>query len=106
MNYSELESKVRKMTAIKPVTEQRGSWKWQDAYRVTKFRAHLSQNGKVLWRSWSQSQKQSWPQMRREGWQPHQVGSLHNVGVPRKDAIRELGIGLVRSIEHRGWTFA
>ena len=42
---------------VRIVTSQKGSWKWQDAYRISTYEPHLCKNGAYVWRSVSQSSK-------------------------------------------------
>ena len=105
MRYEDLNNSVGIIGTRRVVTSQMGSWKWQAAYRVTWYKAHLAQNGKVVWRSIGIGRKYSEPQLKRLGLWDLVHGGLHNRPVCRHDAIRTLGIGLVRSIESRGWSF-
>ncbi|MFA5234470.1 MAG: hypothetical protein WC390_08740 [Sulfurimonas sp.] len=105
MTYTELEHRVNKLSTRRVVTEQMGSWKWQNAYRVATYKAHLAQNGRVLWVSVSHSPKYSRPQLKRKGWDSIDSGSLHNVGVKREEAVKVLGISFIWSLESRGWSF-
>ena len=89
------------------VTACMGSWKWQNAYRVATYRPRLAKNGKVVWESVGQSNKMSQPQLIRNGWEYSDfMGSFHNSQVRRDEAIKEIGISRVRSIEKRGYKFS
>jgi hypothetical protein len=105
MTRNELQALVGKMSCKRIVTEQRGSWQWQDAFRVATYRATLADNGAVVWRSAWRSRKYSAPQMGRAGID-YPMYSMHNVGVTRSEAVATLGACLVKDIERRGWRFA
>jgi hypothetical protein len=62
------------------VTSQKGSWRWQDAYRVSSYQPRVTRDGRVILRSQYRSGKYSWPQLRRVAFfdLPAVVGSLHN----------------------------
>lgn len=84
-----------------------GSWKWQNAYRVATYHPRLAKNGKVVWESVACSGKMSEPQLIRNGWKYSDfLGSFHNHPIRREEAIKEIGISRVRSIEKRGFKFA
>ena len=89
------------------VSSEQGSWKWQNAYRISTYQAHLTPDGRVLWRSIHRSGKYSFPQLFRSGrWQrsPHH-GGLNHKPVSRREAISAVGISRVRALESRGWKF-
>lgn len=88
------------------VSDCMGSWKWQNAYRVVTYRPRLAKNGRVVWESVTCSGKMSKPQLIRNGWEYSDfMGSFHNRPVRRDEAIKEIGISRVRSIEKRGYRF-
>jgi hypothetical protein len=105
MNTRELQDMVSKIKTTRIVSEQRGSWKWQDAYSVAEYRSALADNGRVVWRSYQRGYKRSKPQL-GETWFDYDHGSLHNRPVARSEAIKVLGISRVRMIERRGWSFS
>ena len=89
------------------VSECMGSWKWQNAYCVATYRPRLAKNAKVVWESVGRSDKMSQPQLIRNGWEYSDfMGSFHNQPVRRDEAIKEIGISRVRSIEKRGYKFS
>ncbi len=91
------------------VTSCRGSWQWQDAYRIAWYSPVLCKDGRVRWQSNGQSGKISSPQLRRQGCydNPNYLsGSQHNTPVIRAEACRAIGVSRVRSIEGRGYVFA
>jgi hypothetical protein len=61
------------------VTECQGSWKWQNAYRITTYEPRELKNGRICWQSVSVSGKMSMPQIRRAGLDHLKKYSLHNV---------------------------
>lgn len=63
------------------VTSCRGSWRWQNAYRIATYAPALLKNGKLVWKSISTSPKYSWPQLVRSGLDSLPMGSLHNVEI-------------------------
>lgn len=64
------------MTTQRIVTSQRGSWRWQDAFRIATYEARPDAAGRLRWYSTGQSGKYSSPQLRRLGVDlPH--GSIH-----------------------------
>jgi len=63
------------------VTSQRGSWKWQDAYRISYYYPRCARDGRWIWTSCgmhNQSCKYSLPQLRRKGLDALSFGSIHN----------------------------
>ena len=49
------------------VTSQRGSWRWQNAFRIATYEARLDRNGVMRYWSVDLSPKYSEPQLRRAG---------------------------------------
>jgi len=88
------------------VTTQRGSWKWQDAFRVVDYRARLLPDGRVLWESMGNTGKYSEPQLREMGFSNLLHGSLHNKPVSAEKAIESIGARMVQKIEENGWNFS
>jgi hypothetical protein len=76
------ESKMDNAEKLAIVTYPRGSWKWQDAYRVVAYRLHKTRDGRWIWKYHHQVRgKSSWAQLKRSGWtnQPKiKIGGLHN----------------------------
>ena len=68
------------------VTSAKGSWKWQDAYRISTYEARVLKNGKTCWVSINTSDKYSEPQLRRCGYSDLPHGSLHHVPLTRDEA--------------------
>jgi len=100
-----------RITTKRIVSECRGSWKWQDAFRVAKYSAALMDDGRILWKSASHGPKLSAPQMyhniakagplmREWG-----LGSLHNAPVPYSYAVAYIGKRAANRIESHGWKF-
>jgi len=59
-------AKYRKQTGLRRiVSECRGSWRWQDAYRVATYRLGRGVDGALRWYVASRSCKLSWPQILR-----------------------------------------
>jgi hypothetical protein len=57
----------------------RGSWKWQDAYRVAVYAARRTKKGKWIWvNDGYRTGKASMPQLKKCGYGSLHVGSLHN----------------------------
>src|SRR5438105_4550104 len=64
----------------------RGSWKWQNAYRVVSYRMHRTRDGRMVWKSYARlTGKLSEPQIRRNGYGNLPVGSLHHKPVSDAD---------------------
>lgn len=64
------------------VTSEKGSWRWQDAFRVSEYRPRRTRSGRWIWSSAGTSGKMSEPQLRRAGaFGRYHVGSAHNQGV-------------------------
>lgn len=60
------------------VTYPRGSWKYQDAYRVARYIPRQTKSGKWIWvNDGYATGKMSEPQLRRAGWNTV-VHSYHN----------------------------
>ncbi len=60
------------------VTSEKGSWKWQNAYRIAHYRPIVTRDGRVVLRSCGRGGKYSWPQLRGNDLTKYGVGSLHN----------------------------
>jgi hypothetical protein len=92
------------------VTTQRGSWKWQDAFRINTYTARLMDDGRVLWETANAGNKVSEPQLREwaksMGYSSLRHGSMHNVPVSYRDAVKCLGAPRARQIENSGWAFS
>jgi|WetSurSiteA1Bulk_404760.scaffolds.fasta_scaffold128868_2 hypothetical protein len=69
------------------VTECRGSWKWQDAYRVARYQMMRAQDGRLLWESVGRGPKYSLPQLSARGISLDH-GSLHHQAVDRWDLLQ------------------
>lgn len=65
-------------TARRIVTEQRGSWRWQDAFRIATYEQYTTRDGRLVWRSVDRSRKLSLPQIRALGLGGLRHGSLHH----------------------------
>jgi len=87
------------------VTSEKGSWKWQNAYRISSYRARKAENGKIVWHCYHTSGKYSEPQLRACGLDRLTAGGLHNKQVDRNYAISIIGRKAVRALEARGWRF-
>lgn len=68
------------------VTSAKGSWRWQDAYRISTYEARVLKNGKTCWVSVSTTGKFSIPQLKRHGYSDLQHGSLHHKPLTREEA--------------------
>jgi hypothetical protein len=68
----------KKIAAASMVAEARGTWRWQDAYRIATYGVRRTRDGRLLWYSYSRSRKLSEPQVRREGWHYDTEGTLHH----------------------------
>lgn len=67
------------------VTVPRGSWKWQNAYRVVEYRVHKTNKGKYIWQFHQAiTGKHSLPQLRRMGHGGLPVGGTHNHPLPQE----------------------
>lgn len=62
------------------VSTPRGSWRWQNAYRIASYAPHRTKDGRWIWRSLGRGRaKLSMPQIRRRAyWARLDIGSLHN----------------------------
>ena len=83
------------------VTEARGSWKWQDAYRQNTYGPKIRQrDGMAIWASRLVGPKSSEPQLRNLGaWATTDHGSAHHQPITRDEAVEQLGARAVRSLE-------
>lgn len=83
------------------VTEARGAWKWQDAYRSNTYCAKIRQrDGMAIWESRLIGHKFSEPQLRNLGaWATTDHGSVHNQPITRDEAVEQLGERAVRRLE-------
>ncbi len=98
-------STLEQLTQKRIVTAPRGSWKWQDAYRVAEYRPRKCKNGRIVWESFSRSGKYSLPQLSKSEYADLPRGSLHNWPVSRRFAVSEMGIARVTELEDSGWEF-
>lgn len=62
------------------VSTPRGSWRWQNAYRVSTYAPRKTKDGRWIWQSVGQTiGKMSMPQIRRSAsFHRLPVGSIHN----------------------------
>lgn len=94
---------IASITTTSLVTEERGSWQWQDAYRVAGYSGRIADDGRALWSVESHSGKISLPQSRNYDYE--YSGGLHNRPIVRREAVAQLGELKVRSLEGRGVRF-
>jgi hypothetical protein len=93
------------------VTEGRGSWEWQDAFRVATYVATLMDDGRILWKAAYHGPKLSAPQMYHNIAKGGRLmaewgmGSLHNAPVPFSYAVACIGKRATSRIEQHGWKF-
>lgn len=88
------------LSASRWVREKRGSWKWQDALRHVEYRAvECRADGRVIWRAATRG-----PKVPESCGRRHE-GSLHHVWVHRRDAIAQLGLVDVQTLEGKGFRF-
>lgn len=74
-----LEKNGEEVRAVRIVTEQKGSWKWQDAYRVAWYRVRYSPRQKRhFWQSETRSGKFAMNSSNMERYDGIPHGSLHN----------------------------
>lgn len=96
---------LKKLGTSRIVTEQKGSWKWQDAYRITYYEATILKNDTVAWVSYSSSRKMSAPQLgSRFNAMDH--GSLHHRPIKMNEAAAVIGWSAVNAIVAKGFSFA
>jgi hypothetical protein len=67
---------INHATAI--VTEQKGSWRWQNAYRLATYAPHQCRDGHWVWQSISRSNKFACTRRTEAIFAAHRSGSLHN----------------------------
>lgn len=67
------------MERIAITTLARGSWKYQNAYGIARYRAHKTKAGHYVWKQETCSRKHSEPQLRRMGYDTTRIGGLNNV---------------------------
>ena len=69
---------LRSWSPLAVVTEQKGSWRWQNAYRQVNYRIVRCPRGRTLyqWEACSRGPKQSEPQLRHAT--RDAVGTLHH----------------------------
>lgn len=65
-------------TTKRIVTEKRGSWKWQDAFRLATYIVVKAKTGKYIWRAIDRSEKFAHTKTTRCLWETYKTGSLHN----------------------------
>ena len=70
------------------VTERKGSWRWQDAYRVATYRPQMSTRGVWLWKSVERSGKIACTRSTVHLWALG-TGSLHNR--PARHGVDDFG---------------
>lgn len=87
---------------------ERGSWRWQDAYRIQSYNIVLSYDtGRVLYKSGARvTGKRSFPQIRAEGIEFDTTGSLHNQPVKFLDAVSAVGYTRAIQLRKNGWKFS
>lgn len=74
------------------VTHQRGSWRWQNAYRVIRYRVRRTRDGRLIWHSDEVIRgKSSMPQLVRAGFVVELFGSLHNVELTEEECAEYHG---------------
>lgn len=85
---------VADLTCLRIVAMARGSWRWQNAYRVVRYRVRALKNGKVAWYAAERvTGKCSMPQLRRLGFGDLPLGSLHHRRVIDPEALAALHAG-------------
>lgn len=97
---------IKELKAERVVTTSSAGWHYQQAYRVTTYRAVEREDGALVWVSSSSSRRMSQPQLVREGYGDMLVGSLHNKPVTRQQATQIIGADGVAQLERNGWRFA
>lgn len=65
------------------VTEQRGSWKWQDAFRLAFYEPAKLKNGKTVFRSIGRTPKFAHTRSHMWKWTRYGGGSLHHREITR-----------------------
>ena len=87
-------------------TSQQGSWRWQNAYRISHYQAtERGTDGAIIWRSVSRSGKYSEPQLRSYGHSHLPHGGLHHRPVSMVLAARSIGWRGVQGLLDRGYSF-
>lgn len=72
------------------VTERRGSWKWQDAYRIATYAPRLRANGAgYVWQSLYRGPKFAKTRANGARWLALRSGSLHNK--PARAVVDDFG---------------
>lgn len=72
--------------AIRIVTQERGSWRWQNAYRIAEYVPHFCRAGHWVWRlNRYLTKKSSMPQLLRMGYEGTPMGGLHHQPMTPKD---------------------
>ena len=112
INLNQVYGMIAPLYAERIVTCPRGAWRWQDAYSISRYRARLARDGRVMWYSVERCGKWSEPQLRRYGIvdgivpvQGTRYGSLHHRQVWRDEAVRQIGDAQVRILETYGLKF-
>jgi hypothetical protein len=76
---STMNTPIEKLEAQRVVRLARGSWRWQEAYAVVRYRTRRARDGRWLWVSDGKiTNKCSMPQLRARGYAKTPHGSLHN----------------------------
>ena len=65
------------------VTSQKGSWRWQDAYRIATYEAHTTRDGRLIFRSLGRGDKFAATKATAGYWNKYSTGSLHNTAIVR-----------------------
>ena len=95
---------IREIKTSTIVTAQRGSWRWQDAYKVAEYRAREN-DGYLVWYPVRHSGKMSMPQLRAAGLAHLRRGSKIGRTVTREEAAWCIGWSGVAQLERSGWKF-
>jgi hypothetical protein len=98
---TQIKEAISSLRCVRIVTEGRGSWKWQDAYRQNTYGAKIRQrDGMAIWESRLVGRKYSEPQLRGIGaWATTDHGSVHHQPITRDEAVEQLGGRAVQRLE-------
>jgi hypothetical protein len=65
-------------TVSRIVSEQKGSWRWQDAYRKATYAPHLTCDGRWVWKSYCRTRKFAATRATADLFRAYCRGSLHH----------------------------
>ena len=68
---------------VRIVARQKGSWRWQDAYGLSRHVVHTTRDGRTVLRSLGAGRKFARTLSTAHYWREYATGSVHNAEVAR-----------------------